>query len=212
MKQIAILLILIILGSLSYLLIHGSASTKKQSDSILIESREANTTETLDGVNSETVVKFETQTYERFFPGEEEVNLVETQVPYVFSNGERNEVFDDITGLRIDEHLISPDGSLVYFSVGNGRQDAAVKPYIYDVQAAELHMVCTPEIDCSNTYFGFGGQHLIQVSWLSDSQLQIIFDNPGLAEGVSESGPTIGKQYFESTAVAPWIISEISLQ
>lgn len=54
------------------------------------------------------------------------------------------------------------------------------------------HMICTPDNDCVTEYFGFGGQHMIEVTWLTDSQRPIIYDNPFLSEDSSEGEQAIG--------------------
>jgi hypothetical protein len=128
------------------------------------------------------------------------------QTPYLKYGSEEVAVLDASIAPDVQEYKFSPSGQFLYVSNGMLIQDAAVTLYIFDTETRTLHKVCVATEDCSG-YTGFPSQEKIQVSWLSDNRLRIVYDNPFVAVGGSEDR-AVGLQTFTSaSAETPWEVT-----
>lgn len=173
------------------------------------ERTELNSSEILND-NSDTKsidVKVEKEPFELSSPnGETSGEYKEHDRVFVVYGDEERELFSE-RKIRLVEYELSPNKNHVYFLIGEVSQDAAVRAYIFSAKEDVLEPV-RPYDSPREGYYGFGSEAHVAIRWQTNNLLIIEHDNPALAPGAGESGPSIGLQMFESVSEdTPWFVS-----
>lgn len=227
MKNIAIFILVavIILGGSIYFVRGnhvGRESSQESSDKLMDQNEQMRTGDAQgkhNNIDNHVSVRVKKDFVELFGPGDTKKvpgtgQKKETDILIVTIDGVDYTVYDTNDLVRVANYSLSPDGKFLFVLRGEISQDAMVRPNIFDVNSKKLECIRTEDVpDCSyeNGWpLTFASESSIKtIEWESNGLLYIKYNNPFLAPGAPESGPSIGLQVFKSVSTeTPWIVEQ----